>query len=380
MMTEMPETNPIRRVRTATIALTDGLTAEDMGAQAMADASPIKWHLAHTTWFFETFVLAAHCHDWRPFNAQFRRLFNSYYHSIGDLPCRPRRGQLTRPSLDEILAWREVVDDALPQITGAESLITLGLAHEEQHQELMITDQLALFARRPLEPSWQNPPPARPPVEGGWVECRGGTVEIGWDGSGFAFDNEGPRHPVILAPYRIARRPVTNDEVFSFIADGGYRRPLLWQDDGWEAVSRNGWQAPEYWRRQDGAWTMLTPWGRDGLCPDAPARHLSWWEADAIARWAGARLPTEEEWEAACGHFPYGRVWEWTASPHRPYAGWKAPVGALGEYNGKFMSSRFVLRGGSDITPMGHMRTTYRNFFPPSARWQFSGVRLAEDA
>ena len=381
-----------RRVRAASEALAAGLTPEDMGAQAMPDASPFKWHLAHTTWFFETFVLAPHRPDRPPFDPAFRQLFNSYYESVGERPPRPERGLLTRPALAAVLTWRREVDDAMAALLaesgpGIAALLDLGLAHEEQHQELMVTDLLALFARHPLEPAWRNaPPPQAPLPAAGWIAGEAGVAEVGHDGRGFAFDNEGPRHPVLLAPYRIARRPVTNGEILAFIADGGYRNPLLWQEEGWDEARRSGWTAPGTWRREaeghrdSGAWTMMTVAGRLRLDPDAAATHLSWWEADAYARWAGARLPTEEEWEAACSRFPYGQVWEWTASAHRPYPGWRAPGGAFGEYNGKFMAGRFVLKGGSAATPPGHSRPSYRNFFPPSSRWQFTGLRLAEDA
>jgi len=372
-----------RRVRQASLALTAGLGAEDMGAQAMPDASPVKWHLAHTTWFFETFLLAPHAPATRPFHPAFRQLFNSYYDSVGERPVRSERGLLTRPGLAEVLAWRAAVDQAMAPLLDDPALaplVELGLAHEEQHQELMVTDLLALFARHPLEPGWRQPldSPALPAA--GWVEHGGGQVEVGAAEDGFAFDNELPRHPVLLAPYRIATRPVTNGEFLAFIADGGYRRPLLWQEDGWDECRRQGWGAPGGWAEGEDGWTVMGVAGRRRLDEAAPAWHLSWWEAEAFARWAGARLPTEEEWEAASSAFVHGAVWEWTASCHRPYPGWRPPSGALAEYNGKFMAGRFVLKGGSAATPLGHCRPSYRNFFPPSARWQFSGLRLAGEA
>jgi len=378
----MSEIGRYRRTRAASVALTEGLTAEDMAAQAMADASPIKWHLAHTTWFFETFLLAPG--GVAAFDPAFRTLFNSYYDTVGARPPRAERGLLTRPALAAVMAWRDAVDAKIAAWIERAPIgdrLDLGLAHEEQHQELMVTDLLALFARNPTEPAWrQAQPRAWPPAAPGWIALDGGIAEIGHGGAGFAFDNETPRHPVMLRPCRIAARPVTNGEMLEFIADGGYRRPLLWQEDGWDEIGRQGWRAPEYWRRDDGGWTVMTVAGRRPLDEAAPASHLSWWEADAYARWAGARLPTEEEWEAASPRLCHGHVWEWTASAHRPYPGWRAPDGAFGEYNGKFMAGRFVLRGGSWATPAGHCRPTYRNFFPPSSRWQFAGLRLAEDA
>lgn len=376
-----------RRVRARTEALVEGLSPEDCGAQAFTEASPAKWHLAHTTWFFETFLLAELVPGYRPFDASFRMLFNSYYDAVGERPLQARRGLLTRPPLDEVLAYRRAVDAAMAELLargGAEAAarLDLGLAHEEQHQELILSDGLALFAAHPLEPAWQaGPGPAAGDAAAGWIAHDGGVVETGHDGTGFAFDNEGPRHPVLLAPFRLATRPVTNRDWLDFMADGGYARPTLWQSDGWDTVTAQGWGAPEYWRRRDGAWTAMTLSGRRPVDPDAPACHLSWYEADAYATWAGARLPDEAEWEALAGRLPAtGRVWEWTASPHRPYPGWRAPEGAFGEYNGKFMIGRMVCRGGSFATPPGHIRASYRNFWWPSARWQFTGLRLAEDA
>jgi ergothioneine biosynthesis protein EgtB len=379
-----------RRVRSTSLALVEGLTPEDMAAQAMPDASPAKWHLAHTTWFFEVFLLGAFAPALPPFDPAFRMLFNSYYEAVGERPPRPERGLLTRPALPEVLAYRRRVDEAveaLAEQAGIEPVLALGLAHEQQHQELILTDMLALLAKNPLEPSWHPPPPRHPPAgPASWLDHDGGLVEIGHGGPGsarsFAFDNEGPRHRVVLRPFRLASRPVTNREFAAFIAEGGYRRPELWMSDGWELACRSGWRAPQYWRRDDGGWTAMTLAGRLPVDAEAPARHLSWYEADAYARWAGARLPTEAEWETLAGggrDWQGGEVWEWTGSAYAPYPGYHPAKGAFGEYNGKFMVGQMVLRGGSLATPPGHSRPTYRNFFPPAARWQFSGLRLASE-
>ncbi|MBC7951834.1 MAG: ergothioneine biosynthesis protein EgtB [Rhodospirillaceae bacterium] len=368
-----------RRVRAQTEALVEGLTPEDMGAQAFAEASPAKWHLAHTSWFFETFLLSGR----PPFNAAFRDLFNSYYDNVGrNRPAQGSRGWLTRPGLAEVLAYRRWVDEGMLDLLAHGEvfpLLDLGLAHEEQHQELILTDGLALFARNPLEPAWRSSKPVCHAVtQSAWIAHDGGLVEIGHSGPGFAFDNESPRHPVVLAPFRLASRPVTNAQWQDFMADGGYANPLLWQSDGWDVVQAQGWCAPDYWRRDDGGWTVMTLSGRQPVQPHAPVCHVSWYEADAYATWAGARLPDEAEWEVAVSGT--GDVWEWTASAHRPYPGWHAPKGAFGEYNGKFMAGRMVCRGGSFATPPGHCRPTYRNFWWPATRWQFTGLRLAEDA
>lgn len=409
-----------RRVRARTETLVEGLSPEDRCAQAFREASPAKWHLAHTTWFFETFLLAGMDNRHHPFDPAFRMLFNSYYDAVGDRPAQARRGLLTRPSMATVSAYRQAVDRAMVEVlAGGDGeraarlmpLLDLGLAHEEQHQELILTDGLALFAANPLEPAWRQPAKAPSGGESGdgpdWVGHGGGLVEIGHDGPGFAYDNEGPRHPVMLAPFRLGARPVSNRQWLAFIEDGGYGRPMLWQSDGWEAARAQGWTAPEYWRHHDGVWTAMTLFGRQPVDWDAPVCHVSWYEADAFATWAGARLPGEAEWEVVAASLPvtgnlleagffqplpgvrgggaapsrmFGDVWEWTASPHRPYSGWRAPEGALGEYNGKFMSGRMVCRGGSFATPANHIRATYRNFWWPSARWQFTGLRLAEDA
>lgn len=405
-----------RRVRAQTDALVERLTPEDMVVQPFAEASPAKWHLAHTTWFFETFLLAAFVPGRDPFDADYRMLFNSYYDTVGTRPRQGHRGWLTRPGLAEIAAYRIHVDRAvLDLLAGGDptpelaATLDLGLAHEEQHQELILTDGLALFARNPLEPAWREAvaAPRRSAAPLTWVEHEGGVVEIGHDDkNGFAFDNEKPRHRVLLRPFRLASRLVTNGEWQDFMADGGYARPVLWQADGWDLVQAKGWTAPLYWQCRDGQWSVMTLFGREAVDPDAPVSHVSWFEADAYARWAGARLPEEAEWEVVAAGVPasgnllesgcfrplpapassggpvqmFGDVWEWTAGVHRPYPGWRAPPGAFGEYNGKFMTGRMVCRGGSFATANAHVRASGRNFWWPSCRWQFNGLRLAEDA
>jgi len=367
----------------------------------MPDASPAKWHLGHTTWFFDTFALSPHLADWPPLDPRWRVLFNSYYEAVGARHPRPQRGLLTRPPIDAVLAWRERVDQGLERLLAQlESLppedaarplqlLELGLQHEQQHQELLLMDLLDGFSRNPLEPAYRNngdEGPADPPLVSAdgprWLEHPGGLVEIGHgDPRAFAFDNEGPRHRVWLEPFALARQLVSNGEYAAFIADGGYIRPELWMSEGWGILAERGWSAPRYWR--DGEWEFTLA-GRQPLRPEAPVRHLSWFEADAYARWAGARLPTEAEWEvgAGGGAMPgvFGSLWQWTGSPYRPYPGFLPAPGAVGEYNGKFMSSQFVLRGGAYLTPPGHQRLTYRNFFPPASRWMASGLRLAKDA
>jgi len=404
------------RVRRLSMALVHGLSDADASVQSMPDASPSKWHLAHTTWFFETFVLRDFVRDYRPFDERFAFLYNSYYEAEGDRIARPSRGLLTRPSLDEICAYRRHVDRALVQALDdlpepALELVMLGCHHEEQHQELLLTDLLHLFAQNPLLPAAWPPGERRRGARAGelrWIEGRRGPVDIGHDGSGFAYDCEGPRHAVWLAPHAITDRLTTNGEWREFIDDGGYGTTALWLSDGWAWVRQNGVEAPLYWRRdQSGEWS--SEFGLDGLLPIDPAspvRHVSYYEADAFARWAGARVPTEAEWEsaaenvsAASGTFLddagavhpaaalpadgvrqlFGDLWEWTGSAYLPYPGFRAAPGAVGEYNGKFMSSQFVLRGGSCATPRGHVRASYRNFFYPHQRWQFTGVRLAKD-
>jgi len=396
------------RVREATVALTAPLSAEDCAIQSMPDASPAKWHLAHTTWFFETFVLQPHLTGYRVFDPAYGYLFNSYYNAIGERHPRPERGMLSRPSLDEVLAYRRYVDEALLAANALpEALIELGLHHEQQHQELLLTDLKHLLSRNPLKPAYQKnwpltPVRARAPR---WVGVAGGLHEIGHAGPGFAFDNETPRHRVWLEDFEIASHPVTHGDFLAFIEDGGYRRPELWLAAGWDLVRARGWQAPEYCVRRDGGWHTFTLNGEVPVDPNTPICHVSFYEAEAFARWAKARLPGEAEWELAARSGPvqgnflesgalhplalreepaggalaqaFGDVWEWTRSEYGPYPGYQPAAGAVGEYNGKFMSSQYVLRGGSCATPQSHIRATYRNFFPPDARWQFSGVRLA---
>ncbi len=420
-------------VRALSRALAEPLSAEDQQLQSMADASPTKWHLAHTSWFFETLVLGAHDRGYRVFDERFGALFNSYYESLGPRHPRPQRGLLSRPSLTEVAQWRRHVDDAMHAfITGASDAawnaaagtIELGLHHEQQHQELMLTDIKHAFSLNALEPAYG---PSRPSAaaaaartEAAWIDMPGGVVSLGHGDNGFAFDNERPRHPALLAPHRIATRLVNNAAFVEFIRDGGYRRPTLWLSDGWAAVQANGWQAPAYWR-WDGIHadaprdpqtidpaeiTLFTLHGRRAIDLLEPVCHVSLYEAAAFAQWAGARLPTEFEWEAAAQAASgspirhrydlqqlhparglpgsgmqqlFDEVWEWTASAYAPYPGFRPFPGPASEYNGKFMMNQTVLRGGSCVTPPGHLRPSYRNFFPASARWQFSGVRLAQD-
>jgi ergothioneine biosynthesis protein EgtB len=370
-------------VRAHSLALAAPLSAEDCTIQSMPDASPVKWHLAHTSWFFETVILAERP-GYKSFDPRFAFLFNSYYEALGPRHARPRRGLLTRPSLDEVLAYRAHVDAAMMEACAEESLqdtITLGLNHEQQHQELILTDIKHAFFQNPLLPAYGSEPAApRAPQDLAWLEHPGGLSLIGHDGAGFAFDNERPRHQVLLRPFRIASRPVSNGDYQAFIADGGYRRPEFWLSDGWARVQEEGWEAPLYWLTDDGvSETVFTLSGVQKLDPHAPVEHVSFYEAAAYAAWAGLRLPTEFEWEAAAPLFSHGAVWEWTRSSYDPYPGFKPFAGVAAEYNGKFMVGQMVLRGGSCATPEGHCRPTYRNFFPPAARWQFSGIRLAED-
>ncbi len=382
-----PFVRPLRQafadVRKFSEALAAPLSAEDAAIQSMPDASPAKWHLAHTSWFFETVILAQ-LPGYRPFDPRFAYLFNSYYEALGPRHPRPRRGLITRPSLDEVLAWRSHVDAAMDAAFERQDLrdaILLGLNHEQQHQELLLTDIKHAFFCNPLLPAYRSEalaPRAAQPLDG--ISIPGGMALIGHDGSGFAFDNEIPRHQVLLRPFKIASRPVSNGEYRDFIADGGYRRPELWLSDGWARVQEEGWEAPLYWLKDDdGSESIFTLSGVQPLDPNAPVSHVSFYEAAAYAAWAGARLPTEFEWEAAAPQFDHGEVWEWTRSSYDPYPGFRPLPGIAAEYNGKFMVSQVVLRGGSSATPPGHIRSTYRNFFPPSARWQFSGIRLAED-
>ena len=403
-------------VRNDSASLAAPLSDADATVQSMEDASPAKWHLAHTTWFFETMILKERAPGYRAYDDSFSYLFNSYYETIGERQPRPRRGMITRPSLDQVLDYRAHVDAAMLDVIGSDAfedvadLVELGLHHEEQHQELLLTDILHLFAQNPLRPAYREGRPlavGEPPRETGWVAFDGGIVEIGHAGEGFAYDCEGPRHEALIRPFRIADRLVTNGEWLDFMADGGYRNPLLWLSDGWAKILGEGWAAPFYWERRDGGWSSMTLRGLQPVDPDAPVAHVSYFEADAFASWAGKRLPSEAEWERAArglsmeGVFAhggegrlrpkpassapglrqmFGDVWEWTRSPFTPYPGFRPAAGAVGEYNGKFMNGQYVLRGGSCATPDNHIRATYRNFFQPDKRWQFSGLRLAEDA
>ena len=378
-------------VRARTDALCAALTDEDQCVQSMPDASPAKWHRAHTTWFFEEFVLIPHLAGYRSFDPAFRYLFNSYYESVGARHPRPSRGLLTRPSARQVGAYRAHVDHALGEgLTAPDAvvadLVGLGLHHEQQHQELLVTDMLHAFAQNPLLPAvlpeWREPPGAPGPTR--MIAFRGGTCEVGHDGGGFAFDNEAPRHEVLMTPYRLANRLVRNAEYIHFIEDGGYCTPGLWMSDGWAVAQSEQWGAPLYWHQVGKAWQQMGPSGLAPLDLDAPVRHLSWYEADAFARWAGARLPTEAEWEVASVDPAVAErdthVWQWTASAYSAYPGYRPVAGAIGEYNGKFMVNQMILRGGSSVTAPGHSRRTYRNFFHPDRRWQFTGLRLAQDA
>jgi ergothioneine biosynthesis protein EgtB len=402
--------------RKLSLTIAEPLSPEDMTVQPMDDASPTKWHLAHTTWFFETFILTPHLNGYRPFDDNFTYCFNSYYETVGPRHARPKRGLLTRPTADEVFAYRRYVDEALRELFASgdaakpsiATLLDLGRNHEQQHQELMLSDILALFAANPLRPHYRTgrtrAPLARTSAMN-WRTYEGGMAEIGHAGEGFAFDNEGPRHQTFVQPFRIADRLVTNGEWLEFMADGGYRTPILWLADGWSVVQRDGWQAPLYWEERDGAWMQMSLDGLLPIDPGAPVVHVSYYDADAFARWAGKRLPTEFEWEVASRDagglvntmgsgalrpLPAGAgdglmqmqgdVWQWTMSSYQPYPRFRPAKGAVGEYNGKFMVSQQVLRGASCITPDNHSRNTYRNFFYPWQRWQFAGLRLADDA
>ncbi len=415
-----------REVRRASECLAEPLTPEDQNLQSMPDASPVKWHLAHTTWFFETFLLLPHVGGYRPFHRDFTYLFNSYYNAVGDRPQRPQRSLMSRPGVEEVLRYRRHIDGAMAQLLHRNSapelaaLVQLGLNHEQQHQELILTDIQHAFWSQPLRPAYREATAeeiaAPDPIK--WITFPGGIHSVGHEAtgnreSGFAFDNEGPCHEVLLRPYELATRLVTNLEYLQFMQDGGYRRPELWLSDGWEAVRAGGWESPLYWiaeGKATGGWNQFTLSGMRAVNPNLPVCHVSYYEADAYARWAGARLATEFEWEIAArdsvnadgtflpaGAFledelyhptaahgepgrlcqMFGDCWEWTASPYTAYPGFRPSEGALGEYNGKFMCNQMVLRGGSCVTPRSHIRSTYRNFFPPHVRWQFSGIRLA---
>ncbi len=383
-----------RRVRSAMPALAWGLSPEDAAAQSMADCSPGKWHLAHTSWFFEAMILGE-TPGYEPVDPRFQTLFNSYYEALGARVERPERGLMTRPSLDEVLAYRQEIDRRMEAwLEQGEAdvrsryLFTLGLHHDQQHQELFLMDLQNLMARSPLDPAAYDEEPRWAPVQrvaGGVSRFEGGLVSVGHDGGGFAFDNEGPAHWQWLEPYGLDHDLVTNASWIAFIEDGGYARPELWLSDGWAAVKAEGWAAPLYWRREDVDWSVMTLAGRRPVEAEGPVRHVSFYEADAYARWAGRRLPTEAEWEHAVRRRPelfsnaFGEVWQWTSSAYTPYRGFRPTEGTASEYNGKFMANQMVLRGSSWATPEGHERVSYRNFFYPHQRWAFMGLRLAGD-
>ena len=405
-------------VRAASEEFCRPLETEDYVVQSMPDVSPAKWHLAHTSWFFETFVIKPHLPDYRSLHPQYDFLFNSYYNAVGERHCRPKRGLISRPTVADTYRYREYVDRHMEevllamdgaQLLSARPIVILGLNHEQQHQELMVTDIKHVLSENPLQPTYreriflEQTPHLEPQT---WRLFDGGVYEIGFAGQGFAFDNEGPRHNEYSSPFLLGSRLVTNGEYIEFIEAGGYRRPEFWLSEGWNTAQSHDWQAPLYWEKKDGRWTQFTLSGPRDLDLSEPVCHVSLFEADAYAQWAGARLPTEAEWERAAieepisGRFAedrvyhpqaapsaqkgkivqlYGDVWEWTRSQYSPYPGYHAAAGALGEYNGKFMCNQFVLRGGSCATPRSHIRPTYRNFFSPDARWQFTGIRLAKD-
>jgi ergothioneine biosynthesis protein EgtB len=406
-----------RAVREQSESLCSPLVPEDYVVQSMPDVSPTKWHLAHTSWFFETFVLAPHARGYEPFDPHFAYLFNSYYVTVGDRHCRQNRGLLSRPTVAEVYAYRQHVDEAMVRflselkgssLTELRPVIEIGLHHEQQHQELMLTDIKHVFWVNPMRPAYRMQPmtPTSQFAPMRWITFPEGIQWVGHEGQGFAFDNETPRHRVFLESFQLASRLVTNGEYQRFIEDGGYSKPELWLSMGWVTVLQEQWQAPLYWIKQDGKWLNHTLSGLRQVEDHEPVCHVSYFEADAYARWAGARLPSEFEWEVASQSVPqqgnfveggryhpasiatdcdglsqmFGDVWQWTRSAYLPYPGYQPPTGALGEYNGKFMCNQFVLRGGSCATPRTHIRPTYRNFFPPDARWQFQGFRLARDA
>ena len=417
----VPEERPVlafNQVRAQTDELCASLTAEDQMVQSMPDASPAKWHLAHTTWFYETFILGPSLPGYRHFDPRFRVLFNSYYNAVGDKPLRSMRGAFSRPTLAEVHGYRRHVDEAVNQLLASnrdaalQSLVVLGLNHEQQHQELIITDIKHALWTNPIRPAYRPSDPRAAgfpanPSAPGWVAYADGLYPVGADaGENFVFDNEGPRHQVYLQEFSLGARLISNREYMGFIEDGGYRRPELWLSDGWETAQTSRWQAPLYWEQGESGWQTMTCGGLHPLDMDGPVCHVSFYEADAYARWAGGRLPAEMEWEIAAGSVPiagnllesgnfhplaagaasipapqqlFGDVWEWTSSPYMAYPGYSPCEGALGEYNSKFMCNQMVLRGGSCATPRSHIRPTYRNFFPPHVRLQFSGIRLARN-
>jgi ergothioneine biosynthesis protein EgtB len=414
MLPQQKAAGQYRQVRQLSEQICAPLAIEDFVVQTMDDVSPPKWNLAHTTWFFETFLLKGFLAGYREFHPRFNYLFNSYYEAVGERHPRPGRGLLSRPTVEEVYRYRRHVDHSMMELLGQADeetwerlapLVALGLNHEQQHQELMITDLKHILAMNPLRPVYcerRGGPAAASELR--WFDYAGGVVEIGLDGAGFSFDNERPRHKIYLEDFRLASRLVTNGEFLEFMEAGGYRQPKYWLSEGWAAVIEKGWDRPLYWEKAEGRWWQMTLSGFRRVDEHEPVCHVSYFEADAYARWRGKRLPTEGEWETAAAGLPiegnllgqgafhpmsapeggdaprqmYGDVWEWTQSQYSPYPGFQTEEGAIGEYNGKFMCNQFVLRGGSCATPADHIRPTYRNFFPPNARWQFTGIRLAE--
>jgi ergothioneine biosynthesis protein EgtB len=397
-------------VRALTEQLAAPLSAEDQTVQSMPDASPTKWHLAHTSWFFETFLLRPHARGYRVFDPAYEYLFNSYYEAVGPRHPRPQRGLISRPGVSEIMAYRRHVTDAMAELIDSGRgewgpLLELGLHHEQQHQELLLMDAKHMLSLNPLRPAYAaaDLPTADRSTPLGWIDFEGGLVEIGHAGDGFAFDNESPRHRTWVDPFALATRLVTCGEYAAFIDEGGYRRPEFWLSAGWDCVVQRGWEAPLYWEKAQSGWQVFTLSGLGQMRPSEPVCHVSAYEAAAFAKWAGKRLPRESEWELAAADVGLGSnllgsgllhpvpvsggglaqmigdVWEWTASPYVAYPGYREPEGAIGEYNGKFMANQMVLRGGCALTPADHIRTTYRNFFPPDVRWMLGGIRLAED-
>jgi ergothioneine biosynthesis protein EgtB len=431
MATTDPQTLRARyeEVRAHTEALADPLSPEDQTVQSMPDVSPTKWHRAHTSWFFETFLLEPSLPGYVAFHPDYAYLFNSYYEGVGDRYPRPQRGVVSRPGAEEVGDYRRHIDEAMYRLLDRRpceqaGLVELGLHHEQQHQELLLMDIKHVLSCNPMQPVYGLASPSASRVSGSpstvpaaltqaawsepascWIDHPGGLVEVGHEGAGFSFDNESPRHAVYLEPFRVSERPVTCGAWRSFIQDGGYHRAELWLSDGWATVQAEQWEAPLYWWEEDGTWRIFTLDGAREIDPTEPVCHVSYYEADAFARWAGGRLPTEHEWEVVAGPAPtdsselivhprsldsdgltpdggaslFGDVWQWTSSPYSPYPGFHPAAGAVGEYNGKFMVNQYVLRGGSCVTPPGHVRATYRNFFPPAARWPFTGLRLASD-